>query len=453
MIHPERLKSLNDKNIRKGDYVLYWMQASQRSECNHALEYAVRRADELKLPMVAFFGLTPDYPGANERHYAFLLEGLAEVRALLAAKGVQLVIRIVSPERGAAEMAERAALAVVDRGYTRTQRIWRTRAAEAMDCVLIQVETDAVVPVETASPKEEWSAATFRPKMRALRDEFLKALPERKPRRDSLGLELDSLDLKDPETVLAGLPIDRSVKRTRFFAGGPSEARGRLRRFLKDRLDHFAELRNIPTLDAQSHLSPYLQFGQISPLQAARAAMEAGGPGVEPFLEELLVRRELSLNFVHYNPGYDQWEAVPAWARAALAGHAADARPALYTPRELEEARTQDPYWNAAQDEMRITGKMHGYMRMYWGKKILEWSRSAETAFRIALALNNKYELDGRGPNGFAGVAWCFGKHDRPWPSRPVFGTVRSMNAAGLRRKFDADQYVRMIERLRSTPA
>jgi deoxyribodipyrimidine photo-lyase len=453
VIQTERLKTLNDKGIRRGDYVLYWMQASQRSECNHALEYAAHRADELKLPLVAFFGLTPDYPGANQRHYAFLLEGLADARAHLAAKGIQLVVQASSPERGAVEMAQRAALAVVDRGYTRVQRTWRARAAEAMDCSLVQVETDAVVPVETASAKEEWSAATFRPKMRARLEDYLKPLRERKPRRDSLGLAFASLDLSDIDAVLAGLPIERSVPRTRFFLGGQTEARSRCRRFLKDKLDHFGELRNIPTLDAQSHLSPYLQFGQISPLLAARLAIEAGGPGVEAFLEELLVRRELSLNFVHFNPCYDAWEGVPAWARATLADHASDSRPALYSPRELEEARTKDPYWNAAQDEMRITGKMHGYMRMYWGKKILEWSRSPEIAFRTAAALNDKYELDGRGPNGFAGVAWCFGKHDRPWPSRPVFGAVRSMNDTGLRRKFDADQYVRMIDRLRSTPS
>jgi deoxyribodipyrimidine photo-lyase len=183
------------------------------------------------------------------------------------------------------------------------------------------------------------------------------------------------------------------------------------------------------------------------------ARTEAGGPGVEPFLEELLVRRELGLSFVQFNPRYDEWEAVPAWARATLAEHAADRRPALYSMAEFEEARTHDPYWNAAQDEMRIKGKMHGYMRMYWGKKILEWSRTPEEAFRTVLALNDKYEIDGRDPNGYAGVAWCFGKHDRPWPSRPVFGMVRSMNDSGLRRKFDADQYVRMIDRLRSTPS
>jgi deoxyribodipyrimidine photo-lyase len=429
------------------------MQASQRSECNHALEYAARHADELRLPLVAFFGLTPRYPGANERHYAFLLEGLAEARCHLERKGIQLVIRPVSPERGVAEMAERAALTVVDRGYTRLQRTWRARAAEAMDCLLVQVETDAVIPVETASAKEEWSAATFRSKVRARREDFLRPLRERKPRRDSLGLAFDSLPLVDIDAVLAGLPIDHGVKRSRYFPSGPSEAKSRLKRFLKDKLNYFGELRNLPTLDAQSHLSPYLHFGQISPLQIALQAIEVGGPGLEPFLEELLVRRELSLNFVHFNSRYDEWEAVPAWARATLAEHAADSRPARYSPQELEEARTQDSYWNAAQDEMRIKGKMHGYMRMYWGKKILEWSRSPEEGFRTALALNDKYELDGRDPNSFAGVAWCFGKHDRPWPKRPVFGAVRSMNAAGLRRKFDADQYVRMIDRLRSTPS
>jgi deoxyribodipyrimidine photo-lyase len=453
MIQPERLQALNDRDVRKGDYVLYWMQASQRSDCNHALEYAVRRADELRLPLVVFFGLTPRYPGANERHYAFLLEGLADVRAGLRAKGVQLVVRAVSPERGVLEMAERAALAVVDRGYTRIQRGWRSRAAEAMDCPLLQVETDALVPVEAVTAKEPWSAATFRPKHRLRREEFLQPLRERKPRRDSLGLVFESLDLTDPDAILAGLPIERGVKRSRYYVGGQTEAKARLRRFLKDKLIPFAELRNLPTLDAQSQLSPYLHFGQISPLFAALQAREAGGPGAEPFLEELLVRRELSLSFVHFNPRYDEWEAVPAWARATLAAHASDPRPALYSPRQLEEARTHDPYWNAAQDEMRIKGKMHGYMRMYWGKKILEWSRTPEEAYRTALALNDKYEIDGRDPNGYAGVAWCFGKHDRPWPGRPVFGSVRSMNAAGLRRKFDADQYVRMIDRLRSTPS
>jgi len=200
-----------------------------------------------------------------------------------------------------------------------------------------------------------------------------------------------------------------------------------------------------------SHMSPYLHFGQISPLYIAlqaRRAREAPVEAREAFLEELIVRRELSMNFVYRNPKYDRYAALPAWARRSLARHARDARPYRYGPKRLENARTHDPFWNAAQREMTITGKMHNTMRMYWGKKIIEWSASPEEAFRRALYLNNKYELDGRDPNSFAGVAWCFGKHDRPWTERPVFGYVRYMNDRGLRRKYDMDAYLRKIASL-----
>jgi deoxyribodipyrimidine photo-lyase len=450
MIQPERLRALNDKEARAGDYVLYWMQASQRAEGNHALQYAVRRANEMRLPVVVFFGLTEGFPEANLRHFAFLLEGLAGVGGRLGKSGIRLVVRAVSPERGAAEMAERAALAVVDRGYLRLQKAWRSKAASAMDCPLIQVESDAVVPVEAASPKEEWSAATLRPKARSRWADFLVPLKEKRPLKDSLQMEFDSLDLNDPEAVLAGLGVDRSVPRSGHFRGGAGEAEKRLKVFLSDKLEHYADLRNNPNLDAVSHLSPYLHFGQISPLSIAMKTEEAQSPGREAFLEELLIRRELSLNFVRYNPDYDAFGALPAWALKTLSAHAADERPWCYSCEELEAARTHDPYWNAAQREMTLTGKMHGYMRMYWGKKIIEWTRSPEEAFRRALYLNNKYEIDGRDPNGYAGVAWCFGKHDRPWGERPIFGTVRSMNDKGLRRKFDADQYVRRVEAIAS---
>ncbi len=448
MIQPERVKLLNAAEERTGDYVLYWMQASQRVECNHAFQYAVRRANALRLPVVVYFGLTDRFPEANERHYAFMLEGLAGVRRRLKALGVHFVLRRGSPERGAVEMAGRAALAVVDRGYLRIQKAWRAKAAGAMDCPLVQIETDAVVPVESASPKEEWSAATLRPKVRARWPEFLVPLRERRPLRSSLDLPFESLDPEEPDAVLKGMTIDRSVGRSDRYRGGTEEALKRLRLFLRERLAHFADLRNNPTLDAVSHLSPYLHFGQISPLQIGLLAAGTDTPAREAFFEEILVRRELGLNFVHYNPAYDVFEGLPPWALKTLAAHAADPRPALYSRTELEGARTHDPYWNAAQNEMRITGKMHGYMRMYWGKKILDWSHTPQEAFATALGFNNKYELDGRDPNGFAGVAWCFGKHDRPWGQRPVFGLVRSMTDGGLRRKFDADGYVRNVEAL-----
>jgi deoxyribodipyrimidine photo-lyase len=205
-------------------------------------------------------------------------------------------------------------------------------------------------------------------------------------------------------------------------------------------------MRNDPNEEAVSNLSPYLHFGQISPLYIALEVLKSGDKGAEVFLEELIVRRELSLNFVYYNRAYDKFEGLPHWARQTLREHQKDKREAVYSPDELEKAQTSDPYWNAAQKEMIRTGKMHNYMRMYWGKRIIEWTRTPEEAFRTALSLNNKYELDGRDPNGFTGVAWCFGRHDRPWPNQPVLGKVRIMKASGLRRKFDADAYARKYE-------
>ena len=448
MMPTERLRVLNSRETKSGDYVLYWMQAAQRAEANPALQHAVRLANEQRRPCLAFFGLTERFPEANARHLAFMLEGLRETQRALADRGVRLVVRRVQPDRGVVDLGRAASFVVTDRGYLRVQKSWREKAAAALACPLIQVETETVVPVETASPKEEYSAATFRPKIRKILASSLAVPADRKPLRDSLGWKGDSLDLENIEDVLAGLKIDRSVGPSPFYRGGAEEAKRRFRLFLRERLDHFADLRNNPTVDFLSHLSPYLHFGQISPAWAAAKAAASKSRGREAFLEELVVRRELAANFVHYNGRYDSFESLPAWARTTLARHAADPRPVLYTRAELEAGKTHDPYWNAAQREMAVTGKMHGYMRMYWGKKILEWSAAPEDAYATALYLNNKYEIDGRDPNGFAGVAWCFGKHDRPWGERPIFGLVRYMNDAGLRRKFDADRYVRNVAEL-----
>ncbi len=450
-IQPERVRALNDHPVRDGKYVVYWMQASQRAEYNHALEYAVQEANQLGQPLVAVFGLTDEFPEANLRHYAFMLAGLRQTQAALARRGVQLVVRRRSPERPAIDMVGDASMLVADVGYLRIQRAWRRYVADSAPCLVVQVETDAVVPVEIASGKEEYAAATLRPKIHRQLDRFLVALKTTPLRRDSLGLKLDGLALSDEDAVLADLRVDRSVSPVDTHPAGTVQARQRLKRFIADRLRDYPTLRNDPGLDCVSHMSPYLHFGQISPLYVALQVAGARGVGrqaKDAYLEELIVRRELSLNFVHYSRHYDSYRALPAWARTTLADHRRDRRPVRYSADDLERARTDDPYWNAAQRQMVVTGKMHNYMRMYWGKKILEWTSSPQQAFRIALRLNNKYELDGRDPNSFAGVAWCFGKHDRPWSRRPIFGTVRYMNAAGLRRKFDIDAYVRKIEHL-----
>jgi deoxyribodipyrimidine photo-lyase len=390
--------------------------------------------------------MTDHFPEANERHYAFMLEGLREVKQSLEKRGIRMVIRYKSPEMGTVPLAKKASLVIVDRGYLRIQKQWRNVVADQVDCPLIQVESDVIVPVEETSPKEEYAAATIRSKIHRKLSYFLVPLKHRDPAVESLSLDFDSFDINDVGKAISKLHIDRSVQRVSSFQGGTKEARNHLEVFLEGKLDQFPELRNDPTLDYLSHMSPYLHFGQISPLFIVLKALETKSPGIEAFLEELIVRRELSMNFVFYNEKYDSFEAVPKWAKKTLSAHQQDKRQYTYTLKELESAKTHDPYWNAAQKEMVIKGKMHGYMRMYWGKKIIEWNKNPEEAFRIMLYLNNKYELDGRDPNGFTGVAWCFGKHDRPWGERPIFGNVRYMNDRGLKRKFDAEAYVKMMD-------
>jgi deoxyribodipyrimidine photo-lyase len=384
-----------------------------------------------------------------------MLEGLEEVREALRRRGIRFVLLRRSPELAAAELSREAALLVTDRGYLRIQRFWRTRVATTAPCAVIQVESDAVVPVEAASPKEEYSAGTLRPKLRRILPDHMLRLKDRRVRKDSLALSLDVECEEDYRALLNGLQIDRSVLPVNSIHGGTAQASALLDEFIGKKAGRYADLRNHPGLDHTSGLSPYLHFGQISPLAIAlRISGEASLPVAarDAFLEELIVRRELSLNFVLYNERYDEYDSLPAWARKTLAGHRKDHREYLFDPARFEIAATHDPCWNAAQDEMLLTGKMHPYMRMYWGKKILEWSPTPEEAYRTALSLNNKYELDGRDPNGFAGVAWCFGKHDRPWPERKIYGMVRTMNEAGLRRKFDMETYLRKVAALKREP-
>jgi len=440
----ERIKPLNRRPVGNAGLVVYWMQASQRARWNPALEYAIQQANELDRPLVVYFGLTDDYPEANERHYRFMLQGLAETQQLLKERGIGLIVQRGSPEKGIVGLGRDACLVAVDRGYLRFQVEWRKYAADRLDCPLMQVESDAVVPVEVASPKEEFTAATFRPKITSRLKQFMAPLEEDEPRVKSLDIQLGSLDLSSLEDLVQSLDIDHTVGRVNKLRGGTREAERHLSVFLSERLEDYTRARNDPTKDGLSNLSPYLHFGQISPLWVALQVARTDARGRDSFLEELIVRRELSLNYVFYNRRYDDFQGLPSWAKTTLDEHNDDRREYVYSREELERSLTHDPYWNAAQTEMRIGGKMHGYMRMYWGKKILEWSDSPREAFEIALFLNNKYELDGRDPNGYTGVAWCFGKHDRPWRERSIFGKVRYMNAEGLKRKFDADSYAAM---------
>lgn len=448
MIHPERICDLNTKPLIKGKYLLYWMQASQRASCNHALEWAIRLANDRRQPLVVAFGLMDDYPDACQRHYAFMLQGLCQTSAALKLRGIKMVLRRGHPAKIALELADSATLVVADRGYTRHQKAWRHKVAHCAPCPVVQIETDVVVPVETASDKQEYAAATLRPKLHRQWNRFLVPLEPTALSRDSLGIKLTGDALDDPDHLLSLLNVSRDVPPVTTFTGGVTEANDLLDTFIRDKLPLYAGPRNDPSLDIQSHQSPYLHFGQVSPLQIAlrvQAARDIPQVAADAYLEQILVRRELAINFVHYCKNYDAYHALPAWAQTTLSDHRYDRRPSLYTIAQLEHAQTADPYWNAAMQEMRLTGKMHNYMRMYWGKKVIEWSTSPHEAFASLLYLNNKYFLDGRDPAGWTNIAWCFGLHDRPWKERPVFGKVRYMNATGLERKFDIDTYVQQI--------
>lgn len=453
MLHAERIQFLNDCSVHaSGRYVLYWMQQSQRVGFNPALQFAIKRANEIDLPVVVAFGLFADYPEASERHFAFMLEGLADVAVQLHEQGIKFVVCCGRPDEVCLRLADHAALVVCDRGYLKHQVAWRKVVAHNAGRQVVQVEGDVVVPVRSASNKREFAARTIRPKISRLIDTFLDMDEALRVQRSSLRLRVAcDVDVRDTDAVLAKLNVDRSVTRVKRFYGGSNEAQRRLDRFVQEGLSGYASARNDPASPQCSNLSPYLHFGQISPVEIVLNIRAARGASIDDhavFVEELVVRRELAINFVHFDADYDRYKCLPPWARQTLEQHRADKRGRTYTRKELEAAETHDPYWNAAMNEMLRTGYMHNYMRMYWGKKVIEWSNTPEDAFRRLLAMNNKYFLDGRDPNSYCGVGWIFGLHDRAWTRRPVFGTIRYMNAKGLERKFDINAYVRWTEQL-----
>ncbi len=450
-IEQERLHTLNTQEIRQGSYVLYWMQQSQRAEENHALEFAIQQANERHQPLLVIFGLTDDYPEANLRHYRFMLEGLQETRRSLAERGIKMVVRRGHPVNVALHAGKEASLIVCDRGYVRHQKSWRADVAEQADCRVIQVEGDVVAPVEVVSHKAEYAARTIRPKIHHHLERFLVDVPTIQPEYSSLRLDIEGMELSHIDGVLEKLDIDRRVPAvSHVFQGGTTQAQARFQKFLAYKLSRYAINSNQPHTGDISGMSPYLHFGQISPLYLARQVQNSPfslGKAGEAFLEQVLVRRELAMNFVEYTPDYDHMSCLPNWARKTLAEHRDDTREYLYTPEQLEQAETHDAAWNAAMKEMTRTGFLHNYMRMYWGKKILEWSETPEIAFSTTLRLNNTYFLDGRDPNSYTGVAWIYGVHDRAWAERPIFGKVRYMSASGLKRKCNIHAYIEKVER------
>ncbi len=433
-------------------FVLYWMQQSQRAEYNHALEYAIEQANIQGQPILVLFALTDDYPDANRRHYTFMLEGLKETKQHLASRGIQMVARYGNPVHAVLDVGLNASIIVCDRGYLRHQRFWRKEIAEKAPCCVVQVESDVVVPIEEVSDKAEYAAYTIRTKINRQLEAYLKDLEPQVVLHPSMSISIRGIELDNIQTVLDQLNIDSSIPPvSSFFKGGTSQAKERFDDFIEKRFHQYVAHRNQPkTLDV-SFMSPYLHFGQISPLYLAikiKASDDHSEEDRKSYLEELIIRRELAMNFVYFNPAYDVLDCLPNWAKKTLTEHKKDARQFLYSKSELENSQTHDEYWNAAMREMKISGFMHNYMRMYWGKKILEWSETPEKAYETLTAINNAYFLDGRDPNSYAGIGWIFGLHDRAWFERPVFGKVRYMAASGLERKCDIKGYVSRINQM-----
>lgn len=440
-VEPKRIRCLNNRGLSAGSFIIYWMRNSQRSEMNPALNLAIETGNRLNLPVVVFFTCNSKYPVCNSRQYNFMLAGIADVKQRLLKKKILTVIWVTEPVPGIRKIARGASLVITDAGYMKRDKEVESIAAQALKCPLVGVESNIIVPLKALPEKEEYSAATLRPKIKKIISNYLNPAPDPLPDVSSLELHLKYPDLSDygqfknPDIINSGLCVVQPC-------GGNTSANRLLSKFLSKRINSYSTQRNDPDLDVTSHLSSYLHFGHISPVKVALAALKEYDSNTESFLDELIVRRELSFNFVNYNHNYDNISCIPLWASDSLFQNKDVEREYLYTLHEFEKSLTHDQYWNAAQNELATTGCIHNYMRMYWGKKIIEWTDSPEIAFDYMIYLNNKYALDGNDPNSYAGIAWCFGKYDRPWGSRPVFGKVRYMNDKGLKRKFKMKTYM-----------
>lgn len=463
----DRSRNLNEKPRGQGP-VIYWMDRDIRTDDNWALIYAQKRALETKVPLIVVYNLMPGFLGGTLRQHVFKIQGLQEVEQNL--KDHNIPFYIVSGAHTEKDIVvfvkeQDVGLLVTDFSPLRIQRKWKEYVASHINISFIEVDAHNIVPAWLASQKSEVGARTLRPKLHKLLPEYLEKFPK-------LAVHPHSAKNKTPVIAWKDLLNDSALDATVPVVkerGGMKSAHQTLNHFITSGLPRYGLERNDPLAHAQSNLSPYLHYGMISPARVALEAIHASGlpltalidaqknkakidPKAEPtlmdsvaaFLEELIVRRELSDNFCLYNQDtYDTVDCFPNWALTSLRAHAKTTREYVYTRAQFEKGQTHDDLWNACQLEMVQTGKMHGYMRMYWAKKILEWTKSPEDAMAIAIYLNNRYELDGRDPNGYAGIAWSLGGvHDRAWFTRPIFGLVRYMARSGCESKFDVPAYI-----------
>ncbi|MEN6317855.1 MAG: deoxyribodipyrimidine photo-lyase [Syntrophaceae bacterium] len=448
-MNQKRARTLKEGSVEKGP-VAYWMSRDQRAGDNWALLWAQELALKNSVPLVVIFCLVPEFLNAAQRQYCFMLKGLREVESALSEKSIPFYLLTGSPEYTVPEWlrAHGIAAMVTDFDPLRIKREWKERVSVSIDIPFFEVDAHNIIPCWILSQKQEYGAYTIRPKIHRALDEYLDEYPELKTHPVPWKKKAPTANW---DNIMNMLTVDRSVPEASWIQPGEREAQKALDTFIHNKLSRYDELRNDPTMDGQSHLSPYLHFGHLSPQRVALDVMHADVPEnlKDAFLEELIVRRELSDNFCFYNPDYDRFDGFPDWARKTLDKHRKDFRAYIYSQDQLECGQTHDDLWNAAQMEMVMRGKMHGYMRMYWAKKILEWTPSPETALETAIYLNDRYELDGRDPNGYAGIAWSIGGvHDRAWNERNVFGKVRYMSYNGCKSKFNIKIYIERINSL-----
>ena len=425
-----------------GACVVYWMARAQRGSHNLALDCAVDAARALELPLVVLFRRFAGPAHTTDAHVAFMVDGLDDAFADCAARGACVLFvdgdgprleTLLAPD------ALRPALVVTDDDVMPRARRGRERVAAALTVPLVSVDTDVVVP-GACFPRQEYAARTLRPKLHRVLERFADELGA-----GTRGRRAPDLPVPDVTSRWSGVHDRTRARAPRTGASGTRAARRQLAAFTDGVLHGYAEARNRPERDATSRLSHFVHYGQLSPIEIVHAVRGSGAPATDiaTFVEEFVVRRELAYNFVRWNPRAHELEGAPDWARRTLAAHANDPREWIWDDAALEAGDTHDPLWNAAQRQLVERGHMHGYVRMYWAKKVLEWRADPADAFEVTLRLNDRYSLDGRDPNGIVGVAWAIGGvHDRPWTERPIFGTVRYMSLASTGRKFDSRAYV-----------
>lgn len=441
-----------------GSCVLYWMSRDQRATHNWALIRAIELANHHNVPVVVAFVLSDDLRQEHRqrRHYHFMLHGLAETASELRKQGIGFVMQKGHIVSTVAKLAKtlNPVVVVADQSSLRSGQRWRSQLGQRLKVPFEVVEANAIVPPAVASTTQQVAARTMRPRLWRQLDRFLTDYPTVNPTlawKDDVKIA-DALDDQSPDIIIKKLNLRRDATPVTIEPGSKA-AQLALEQFIDDDLFNYTE-RNDVAHDIGSHLSPYLHFGQISAQHIAYQlqnsdVVKTASNQVEAFLDQLITWRELAINYCRHHNSYDKFSGAPDWARQSLIEHTGDEREHLYSYDELLKAKTYDELWNAAQMEMIKTGRMHNYMRMYWGKKILEWTESPQTAVDWAIALNDTYQLDGRDPNGYIGVLWAVaGLHDRAWFERPIFGKVRYMNYNGAKRKFDIQAYIDRVNSL-----